>query len=298
MRPIEKLAVYTTVYPAAAPYLRAWSDSLGSQRCTDFTVVIASDGLPRDALTIPPNIEDVVWVEATERDTPVSLRQRAFELLARDFDACVFTDADDVLLPERVLNAREGLETADICGCALALIAEDGAELGYEVVYPEGVSIGELLPRSNVFGLSNTAWRAGALRHILPLPESVLLDWYMVTLAWISGASIRFDPRVGMLYRQYQDNTARLLPPFEARHLQVATRRILHHYALLLNVLPEDSNYREVFLQRVAEVESFEQAMNNKTRAARYLAELNTRPPTLLWWAFVAHPELETLWNA
>lgn len=290
-----KTALYTTVHPASAPYLEAFFKSVRQQTDPDFDLWVGLDGLSETALAGAPGSLGAHVVLAEPSDTPASLRGRVWEQLVTRYDALVMVDSDDLLYPERVACAKRGLETHDVCGCALDLVAEDGTPLGLTLTAP-GPDPAGLLPRANVFGLSNTAYRAGVLEKTLPLPREVaVVDWLVATRASLAGARFVFDGAPRMAYRQHPDNTARVLPPCTPGQILRATRYVQEHFghALAPPLGPEAAPFE----RRAAAVQRFAERVQGDVLTV-YTRELNTRPQNVyLWWECVAHEELSYLWN-
>jgi hypothetical protein len=296
---LPTLAVYSTVHPGVLPFLNAWRHSLDAQVDPDFVLCIGVDGL--DAKSVPALRDlgrEVIWVEA-DGDTPTSLRERAFALIVERFDGCVAVDADDELLPLRVSAARRALQEADVTACGLELIDESGASLGQSMRSLYGHSVEQLLLRYNIFGLSNTVWSARTLRAVMPFPaETILLDWYMATLALARGHVLRFDPTCHMRYRQHAANTAGVTPPFTADRVLAAARLVQQHFELLLPRVPEHWGGRLAVSSRAAEVTRFVKVMAScPDLLAKYTLALNDVDLEFVWWATIARPELEQLWK-
>lgn len=295
MKSVAKTAVYTTVHPASAPYLKAFFESVAAQTDRDFDLWIGLDGLNEAALEAALGPLEAHVVHAEPGDTPASLRGRVWERLVAAYDALVMVDSDDLLYPERVASAKRGLEACDVYGCSLDLIAEDGTPLGLTLAAPDE-DPAELLPRANVFGLSNTAYRAAALAETLPLPREVaVVDWLVATRAFLAGARLSFGGTPQMAYRQYPDNTARVLPPFTPEGVLGATRYVQEHFrhVLAAPVGPEAAPFE----RRAAEVRAFAERVQGDMLTT-YTRNLNRRKqPVYLWWEGVAHEELSYLWN-
>ncbi len=227
-----KTALYTTFYPAAQPYLQTWAESVAAQSDQDFDLWIAVDHVATDHLTLPPS--NLHWLHANEGDTPASLRQRAFEDIIQAYDAVIFVDSDDVLLPERVATAKEALKSYDVYGCALNLINTNGQDLRLTFTSPR-TDWTNLLSKVNIFGLSNTAYRTETLASCLPFPsDTVMVDWLLITNALQHNAHLYFDQTPHMLYRQYPDNTAKVLPPYTPEQIVKATQLVLEHISKIL----------------------------------------------------------------
>ena len=197
--------------------------------------------------------------------------------------------------------AREGLRDADHVACALRLVDRDGMDLGkrFPPAIPDAPHYG--LPRHNAFGLSNSAIRLRTLRRCLPIPdESKVVDWFLVSQAWLSGARLDYDRVERMDYRQHDGNLTQVLGPFGAERVVSDTERVRAHFRLLERH-PRQGRLddRVVATRTVAEdVEAFHRhVVSDPERLHAYvqaLAELDFDP---LWWSCVAHPALAHLWR-
>ena len=297
-----RTALYTVVHPGITPYLRPWHESLRAQRDQNFDLWLSLDGVSREQVCATLETEvDATWCVARPGATHAALRADALGSVTRDYDAVILVDGDDVLEPSRVGAAKEALEAHDVYGCAMTLMDETGGALPGVFAPPPGADSSKLLPRLNLFGFSNTAYRSRVLADALTaLPDTTLVDWWVVTRAWLQGATLTFDRRPRMAYRQYANNTARVLPPFTPAYLLTATAHVLNHYRLLEDV-PENAPPESLshLKMRHLEVQRFAAAITDRDVLARYLEALHARSQTLyLWWEMVAHPDLETLWKS
>ncbi|MGZ8378116.1 MAG: hypothetical protein ACXW61_02920 [Gemmatirosa sp.] len=298
----ERLALYTTIHPVAMPYVDAWYRSVRAQTDQRFDLWIAIDGVTADDVASAVGEQpDATWVVALPGDTPASLRGEAMRQMVERHDAVVFTDADDVLTPDRVAAAREALGWCDVAACALQLVDDAGADLGAVLAPPPRRLPAAMLPRWNVFGLSNTAYRASTLRRCLPIPrETVLIDWYLATMAWTHGARLSFDPQVHMLYRRHGSNAAPILPPYAASDVRTATDLTLGHFEVVLRTLEAPTERRARLAAAQTRVRTFrDTVLRSPTALDAYTQALNdVTPPVFAWWACVAHPELEAMWTS
>ena len=87
MKTTIKTAVYTTVHPASAPYLRAFFRSVAAQTDRDFDLWIGLDGLGEGVLGTALGSLEAHVVRAEPGDTPASLRGRVWEQLVAAYDA-------------------------------------------------------------------------------------------------------------------------------------------------------------------------------------------------------------------
>jgi hypothetical protein len=298
----SRLAMYAAAYPAAEPFLGAWTGSLQAQTDRDFDLWVTADGLDPDALRRTLGIERLHVVEPPAGGAaPGQLRAMAINQLVELYDAVVFVDVDDVLEPSRVAAARQALEHCDVTGCRLRIMDESGKDLGVVFGPVEGEDPCAYLPQWNVFGLSNTAYRTSALRECLPIPsDCILVDWLLASRAWVLGKRIGFDLEPRMRYRQYQRNTAHVMGPSTAAGVRRATELVTAYYRQLLAPAPVGLASRLADLHRAQNrIERFERwSASSEEAMGTYLERLNAMQRRYLWWWSVAHPDLEELWRA
>jgi hypothetical protein len=296
-----RLAIYSTIYPAAMPYLRAWADSVRAQDDDDFEVWVGLDLLEVGEVEsyIGGDLVDH-WVPAAPGDTPTQIRQRALEHLTPDCDAVVLVDSDDVLYPARVAAARAALIDYDLVGCAQHLIDERGQPLEKTLTLPPDVMPDDILPHSNVFGLSNSAYRTDMLSRCMPVPvETVALDWLLATRAWLGGARLLFDRTAQMAYRQHPGNIAQVLPPFTPSQIAAHTMIVQRHLQTISSVDQSVHPTRVAQIRKASrQVKQFvERVVHVPEQLRRYVEELNASPPGPRWWVTVAYPPLSAMWQ-
>jgi hypothetical protein len=282
--------------------LRDWYRSVLEQTDQDYQLWIGLDtigvGAATEAMGADPK---ATWVMAASGDTPAQIRQHALAQIVETCDGVVLVDSDDVLHPSRVASARAALQTGDLAGCALRLIDQGGRNLGLTFGLPPQARPEDVLPRNNVFGLSNSAFRSNLLRRCLPIPAAaVLVDWFLATKAWLYGARLAFDAVVRMNYRQHGANIARVRSPFSRDQVVQDTERVRHHFQIL-RAAPMGGCMadRLAAVERVAaDIEAFHQhVVLQPMQLERYVQALNALKLAPLWWSCVAHPSLSQLWT-
>lgn len=296
------LAVYTTIYRGVEPYLADWYRSLVDQTDQDFQLWIGLDALECEAVQklLGPGLK-ATWIVARHGATPAQIRQEALAQIVKACSGVVLVDSDDVLFPSRVASARADLKSCDLAGCALCLVDQRGNDLGLTFGLPPQLGLDGVLPRNNIFGFSNSAFRSDVLRKCLPIPAgAVLVDWFLATRAWLLGATLAFDtvPRMG--YRQHPANTARVRFPFSRDQVISDTALVRHHFTLLLaEPVTGAAVDRIALLMRVADdVEAFHRfVVLSPTRLEHYVDALNALQPAPLWWSCVAYPALGHMWS-
>lgn len=299
---MSAIALYTAVYPAADRFLASWYTSVQAQTDRDFDLWISLDGLTEATVEEHLGTRPVAtFVVAEPGSTPAQVRQQALSRIADHYDAVVLVDSDDILHPDRVAAARASLEGADVAACGLRLVDAEGQPLGVSLATPGEAGTEFALPRTNAFGLSNTVYRSDVLRACLPIPAAAaLVDWYLITMAWLQSARLAFDPTPRMDYRQHGTNMARIRSPFTAERVKADTALVREHFRLVLDGLPTRALPARAAQVRdaAADVAAFDQrVVHDPAALSRYVRELNAAPPPVLWWASVAHPPLRSQWS-
>lgn len=299
---IQRLAVYTTIYPGVEEYLPEWYRSVQAQTDQNFQLWIGLDGIEAGIVETAIGAQlKAVWVPSEPGNTPARIRQRSLEQIVEDFDAVVLVDSDDILHPSRVAGARTALQTSELAACALRLVGQHRQDLGTTLTIPEQAAPNDILPRNNVFGFSNSAYRSELLRRCLPIHEDIaLVDWFLATKAWLMGAKLHFDPFARMEYRQHDANIAPIRFPFDANQVIRDTKKVLHHFHFLQtlpmeNVLPD----RWAQVQEAAtDVQLFsEHVVSQPKSLENYVRNLNVLDPRVVWWWDVAQPALQWMWK-
>lgn len=295
------ITLYTTIHPGTRPFLKEWYESVRAQTDSSFDLWVGIDGVTvEETCTIVGEDLEARWIEAKDNDTPAQVRERAWRALIPKTDAVVMVDADDVMHPERVEAAGRQIRHHDGVGCSLQLVGEKGESLGHKMP-PETCSSAErALPQYNIFGLSNTTYRTDVLKRSLPIPSDVILvDWYIATMAWLRGDDLAFDRSVRMDYRQHEDSTLSVLPPFTPEDIRTATDVVQNHFKRVIQNIPSETlDGRLGVLQRARKrISNFADQISDAEWLRYYTRHLNQTAPTPLWWACVAHPSLDSLWK-
>jgi hypothetical protein len=299
---MERIAVYTTIYPGVEMYLQDWYRSVQDQTDQDFELWVGLDGIEAGAVetAIATHLE-AVWVPSEPGNTPARIRQRSLGQIVEEFDAVILVDSDDILYPTRVAAARAALQSSELAACALQLVDQRRQDLRTILTLPDPAVPDDILPRNNVFGFSNSAYRSELLRRCLPLPAgSALVDWFLATKAWLMGAKLAFDRTVRMEYRQHGANLAPIRFPFDVNQVIQDTKKVREHYGLLQaspieNALPD----RWAQIQdAAADVQLFsEQVVSRPRKLENYVRSLNALEPQVVWWWDVAQPALQWMWR-
>ncbi|MCQ1539547.1 hypothetical protein FTO68_11220 [Methanocalculus taiwanensis] len=295
------VAVFSTVYPEGTQYLSDWYKSILAQTDGNFDIWIGCDRISvSDAVKGMGGTLTATWILKEENESAIHLRERMVREIVKDYSMVIFVDSDDILMPTRVEAAKEALQSNDFYGCSMTLIDECGANLNRHFHPPEYYDVFDLMVRTNIYGLSNTAYRTDVLEKCLPFPENcILLDWFIATKALNNSAVPYFDEQVRMLYRQHSLNTARVLPPFSCEQILLSTKRVLDHYSCVLAYIPNLSlKFKEKIILAQAEVEEFNiRILESEELLQLYVNELNELSIDHIWWSCLANPQLEEIWR-
>lgn len=297
------IAVYAVVYPAAMRFFGEFWSSLAPQLIEGFELCLSLDGVTEDevwAVTGPEQRLRLAPVTSGSNGhwpTPAEIRDKDLAGLAKEFYAVVLLDSDDIVLPGRLEAARNALSEHDVYACALEIVGEDARPLQVPDFALDDSELhelnrGALLADVNAFGFSNSAYRSEILRQCLEVPsQTVLMDWLVASRAHLIGASFTFDAVPRMQYRQYGNNTAKVIPPFTADRVLADTRRVIEHYGLLLDAAHGAGRSVTPFerarerADRLIRWFGAPGAASGVTNLMEYVARLNAMPKkTYLWW--------------
>ena len=293
------LAVYTTVYPGGEAFWPSFLESLGAQTDLGFTLWVGIDALePEMVRALFERSVPVPLRLSLERGSPSVIRSRALRQLIEEHDAVVLVDSDDTLMADRVRAARSAIRDAQMVACALELMDEHGARLNRSFTAPVPEAASAQLPRANVFGFSNTVCRSEILKRCLPTtPDVELMDWHVATRAWLLGATLRFDPRPYMFYRQHDQNMAGVVGPYSVDRMLVDIPRVIRHYeSLLASDLTGAIDER---LSRVTDAHArltdyWERARASGAMLRDHVASLDFNERVPMWWEWVTAPVLSS----
>lgn len=296
---MSRTAVYSTIYPGMEPYCSAWAQSLGSQTDGDFDLWIGVDQLSIAEIEKAAQQQLAAeYIISKPGDTPAMIRNRALEEIVGRYESIIFVDSDDILYPTRVEAAKQFLRYYDVAGSAMQLIDQSGTLLDIVFAPLPMSDYASILFRWNIFGLSNTAYRSEVVHRCLPIPpDCIAVDWYLATMSLLHGSKLGFDNNPQMYYRQHGTNTARIIPPFTPDQIRNATRIVLQHQLSIIDCTTAEMQKKKLALEH-QKVEKFSHiVLGNSGMLDRYVLALNKLPVQSFWWACVAHPELEELWN-
>ena len=289
-----RTAVYTTFYPAMLKYAEEFLYSVARQSDPDFDLWISLDGLEPTQIN-PPKKLRVNYHQNKQAQNPIEMRKLALSQISEDYDSIILVDSDDILYPKRVAAAKKALEKYDGYACSLDLITENGKGLGLKFRTANHEDWLEFLINKNVFGFSNSAYRAEILKEVVNIPkQTIMMDWLVVLKVLVNqNARLYFDDTTHMAYRQYGNNVNNILSPLSPDNIKRAAKLLLEHQQILKSEL----NDLAAFQNHFANVELFAEYIKDDNNLDLYLNELNSKKEIFYWFEQIAYRELEYLWN-
>ncbi|WP_372763550.1 hypothetical protein [Litorivivens sp.] len=271
-----KVAVATTFFPAAHPYLDDFLRSIASQSYSAFDLVILNDGYgPLDELAAAHpgvSIREVCHSETIAKNREVLLNF----VKDQGYESVILADSDDHFDKNRVELSLQLLKRFDVVVNDIALFDDSG--IYAENYFSQRIKNGSVLDLSfirekNIFGMSNSAFSLH-LMDVLTIPDDlVAVDWYIFSrLLRDSDTKAVFTSDTQTYYRQYRENTVgmkKLTRKSFLQGLDVKDR----HYSALLN---SDESYRAI--------RDSNRALMCKEVDQEYIEKLNSQIPHPLWW--------------
>lgn len=206
------LAVLTTVYPAALPFLDDFLEGLQNQSDSNFTLFIVNDGVEGlEDLPLGKNFDTRILKAS---GTPAALRRQGIDWVTQDgAEWVVFADSDDICASERVAKIRARRNNADgLFNDLLTFgshITQEKSLLSPRFKAGDAIRP-DALVNVNFLGMTNTAAKAKLLKNsAAQIPDDVIaFDWALFTLIALNGAAIRYMDGAPTRYRQHDNNVA------------------------------------------------------------------------------------------
>jgi len=282
------LAVLTTVFPKAEPFLDDFQQSLAEQDDQGFVLYVLDDQLGDVATRFAHFAGRLRVVPA--RGRPSAIRTQGIRALARDgITAVVFADSDDCLSRNRVSVSRSLLRQHTVVVNELLAFGAgiDGSVPMLGSLLREGQILGlDDIIHGNVFGLSNTACLVEALMPHVGLIDDTLLayDWALYTRLLCTGVRGVFTTSASTAYRQHADTIAGLQGRDQGTLVR-CVRVKARHYQALIDLGCPFPGLSKAFNGLSIELE---QDPGAQARYAAYCAAKGVQ--TQAWWSAAAVP--------
>lgn len=296
---MKETALFTVIYPTIERYLFDWYNSMMMQSDHDYDLWVVLDRInPKAVYGIIGEYVEANWIEINNKCSPTQIRSIGLENIAGDYSNIILVDSDDILEPTRVEAAKRFLAKSDVNTCAMLIVDETAQSTGKIFTFNDDADFFSSILTTNVFGLSNTAYRGDILKACLPLPNSCrLADWYLATKSCSLGAQVSFDRETRMRYRQHGSNIARVIPPFTPLQILHDTELVISHYQQVLSNVVFAPNEEEKITNHYQHLQFFYQVMlSSNTKIKEYVKSLNNISENRVWWSHIADPRLNYIW--
>ena len=268
---MEKIAVFSVVYPEVEKYFSDFFKSLEIQTFSNFELVLFNDGFKNldKYISNSPIKKTVISCHNTWSNIRI---QGIKWLYNNDFDYVVFADADDYSSSNRIQIVTDLLSRYDLV-CNDFHIFRDGENTSIPFLskrLKEGDSVtAKSIFDKNILG-SNVGARMDAIISVLEyIPADVIaFDWLLFSLSLLQGANCIFTDKTHCYYRQHPNNVASLLDVTNQQITKGVMVKKQHYTALgskyieykeasnqfteILNKM-QDNEYAELYCRAVRE---------------------------------------------
>lgn len=206
---MEKIALFTVFYPGAEIYVDDFFQSIKSQTCKNFELIIVNDGYKdKNLQSLCPELPIIELGGANKIST-----NRAIGIkyaIDNHYDYLLLFDVDDYFSPLRVEKSVEAIADADIIVNDLDIV-DANRKVFFESYFSKSIGPDielnpEFLLDKNIFGFSNTALRVSKLERITFPEDLQIVDWYYFTILLREGLHAKFLPLALTEYRQHSAN--------------------------------------------------------------------------------------------
>ncbi len=275
----QKIAIFTTIFPAIERYLDEFLKSLQRQTCKNFDLVVVNDGCDgfKDIIN---EYSDFRIIELKLSEVPSKNREFGIQYVKRKkYDVLILADSDDYFEPNRVEVSVNYLKNYDVVVNDLSLVL-DGAVycegyLSKRVMNNQEIFLDDILDK-NIFGFSNTALNVNVIDEVEMDKDLVAVDWFFFSRILFSGASSVFTNETRTYYRQWGGNTIGI----DKMTCELLDRGIdvkIKHYGLMSNI---DKTYIDR-LQCMLKLKDILSEPDDKKHYINLMSKYNQNP---LWW--------------
>ncbi len=286
-----KLAIFTLLHPGSLLYFQELLDSLICQSIK-FDLWVAIDDLSLAELEkFNFGILKHHIIANPKNDNSALFRIKVLKEIADTADGIMIIDSDDYIINNRLEHVLEALENYDIHVSSLLLISHVREELGILNSIPININ-----HHYNTIGLSHLALRSEVVkRFLLPPAGCLILDWYLAIQMSIFDVNIYYDERVGVAYRQHENNFFSCIPPYSSTQIRKATEYIMRQLSLYYSSIAELDNKSSIkILKRINELKVFSSLDDENLN--QYLYFLNKEKHLFYWWEAIAYEPLKEKW--
>lgn len=283
----QKIAIFTTIFPAIEQYLDEFLKSLQGQTCKNFDLVVVNDGCDGFKKIIDEYSELSV-IELKLSETPSKNREFGIRYVKRKkYDVLILADSDDYFEPNRIEVSLNYLKYCDVVVNDLSLVFGGSVYceryLSKRVANNQKIFLDDIFDK-NIFGFSNTALNVKVIDVVEMDKELVAVDWFFFSRVLLSGASAVFTNETRTYYRQWRGNTIGI----DKMTCELLDRGIdvkIKHYGLMSNI---DKSYIDR-LQRMLKLKDMLSGPGDKKHYIDQMSKYYNQ--NTLWWEGIELPE-------
>ena len=246
---MNKVLVFTVIYPQADIYINEFLECLKSQTFRDFDLLIVNDGCDDISLSLKFgefNLKIIDSCLSPAKNRELGIRY-AFE---NNYQKLIFCDIDDWFHPTRFETSLAYLHEADIVVNNLNIVGEDRKLLcanyySYSINESTNIDL-DFLDNKNILGLSNTAINVQE-KAVMEFPEKLsIVDWYYFANCVERGLTISYCDIALTDYRQHGNNLIgiddfsvplyRKMISLKTEHYEYMSKIYSRYYSLLEKV--------------------------------------------------------------
>lgn len=240
------------IYNQALKWVNEFSESVSSQSCQDFDLLIINDGVENDYLEKLKSITSKTIIIDSSDNATVSDNRKLLLKEAKEYgyDLLILGDFDDVFLSDRISRVIDGIDNEHT--------------FYYHNIICNNVDIFSNLPNEvldiesilqyNFLGMSNTAIDIRRLTYewIESLEEvsTNVFDWYLFSRLLLDGFYGKYIPGSYTIYRQSEINLVGK-QDFSIENIQKEVSVKINHYWLLKEKCEKANRLYNLFVKGI-----------------------------------------------
>jgi len=285
-------AFLTTIFPASKLFLKDFFNSLKSQTCKDFDIIVINDGVS-EFEDIKEQYTTLNIIEIKVNYSPSKNREFGInKVLEFGYNNIIFGDSDDFFEQNRIEIISDLLESNHIVINNLNIFKCDRTKYKFfNNIENQKLDVTFFLKR-NIAGLSNTGIRTSLLKKKVSLNrELIAIDWYFFTKLLLQNpnAKVLFTNKTSTYYRQYEQNTIGINEDVNNEKIILGIKVKLIQYESLINFCKENklTKFVEIFETEHLEIKFVEEKLKDIIFFNHYISIIKQNFNNIFkgWWS-------------
>lgn len=252
---MNSCVVVSFLFDANLSYVSDFINSLESQTCKEFDVLIFNDGVSSENISKIKSFSDINLIFVDVFGTPAEIREKGLLYLKNTkYEYIVFGDTDDYFSNNRIESSIISLKKNSILVSNLSTVTQSGALIRAELLSQRLTNGSQydcnFLIHKNILGFGNSAIHRRMLNYFrFSIPKDIIaVDWFVFfLLLYISKEKVYFDAKSTVFYRQYETNTSFGEATMESFLRSVRVKKVHYDALISSNLLSTDD--KAVYLQ-------------------------------------------------